>query len=300
MSYSTVERYKAAQHWFQLTVEGLLINGKRQRSAETYAREVRNFVKWAPGPVEETTEEDLRQFILYRRNDCQLAGSSMRILYAGVQFFFEHVLQRAWPLLDIMKAVKETPLPEVLSREEVWRVLQAMREPWIRGYYQTLYTCGLRLSEALNLTIHDIDKAHMQLRVRKGKGGKDRRVPLPLPTYQILRRYWVTHQNPLLIFPALGRDLKQGPVARKPMNTSTVQNALQRALKRAGLSRPGVRPHTFRHSYATHLLEAGVHIHAIQRYLGHTRLATTLVYFHLTRVSHTEYQHIIDELMKGA
>ena len=223
----------------------------------------------------------------------------MRILCAGMRFFFEHVLRRDWPLLKIMKANRDQTLPEVLTIQEVWRVLKGTKEFHNRVYFQTVYSCGLRLSEGRNLTVHDIDGKQMRIHVRLGKGGKDRFVPLPDTTYALLRKYWATHRNPKFIFPALGRARNQGPTALRSMDITSVQGALKRAIKHAGIERPGVRIHTLRHSYATHLLEAGVNVHAIQQYLGHARLQTTLRYFHLTSIKQLDHVKVINELMKG-
>lgn len=285
--------------WHQDTIDALMINGKRRRTSETYAREVKNFVKWTKGRPHAATEDDLRKFVLYRLNDCKLSGSSMRILCAGLKFFFEHVLRRDWPILETMRSQRDSPLPVVLTRDEVWRVLFAVRKPRNRAYLQTVYSCGLRLGEGLRITIHDIDGPRNRLHIHNGKGGKDRYVPLPDSTYQLLRRHWATHRNPLLIFPAMGRNQKQGTTSKKPMDTTSVQGALHRALERVGLRKPGVRMHTLRHSYATHLLENGVDVHAIQQYLGHGTLQTTLRYFHLTPIKQRDHLAIINDLMKG-
>lgn len=222
------------QDWHQGSVEALLISGKRQRTAETYSREVRILAQWLGGPLTQATEEDIRRFALCRRNECSLSGSSMRLLCVGVRFFFGRVLGREWPVRDLMDARRDQKLPTVLTRQEVWRLLQFTEEPHNRAHFQTVYTCGLRLSEGLRLTIHDIDGQRLRIHVRNGKGGRDRFVPLPRATYEVLRRYWATHRNPLLIFPAMGRDLKQCPTAEVHMDIASVQGALKRAAKRVG------------------------------------------------------------------
>ena len=106
---------KSAEDWRQDTIDGLMVNGKQKRTSETYAREVRIFCKWLERCPQQATEDDLKRFVLYRRNDCNLSGSSMRILCAGMRFFFVHVLRRDWPLLEIMKATRDQTLPEVLT-----------------------------------------------------------------------------------------------------------------------------------------------------------------------------------------
>jgi integrase/recombinase XerD len=137
----------------------------------------------------------------------------------------------------------------------------------------------------------------MRIHVHHGKGAKDRYVPLPHKTLQILREYWATHRNPRLIFPKLGRSGKEGPSATAPMNNTSVQGALRRTLAPLCIKKR-VSIHTLRHSYTTHLLEAGVNIRRIQQYLGHSSLNTTMVYLHLTTQGHQRAYGIINELMK--
>jgi integrase/recombinase XerD len=157
---------------------------------------------------------------------------------------------------------------------------------------------SLSLGEALALTVDDIDAEAMLLRVRSGKGRVDRTVPLPEHILTLLRRYWRTHRNERLIFPALGRGQTGGHTATEPMNRASVQGAFRRALKAAGLARPHVSIHTLRHSYATHLLEAGVNIRFIQHALGHRCLETTMRYLHLTRKGQANAYQIITSVMQ--
>jgi integrase len=138
----------------------------------------------------------------------------------------------------------------------------------------------------------------MRIHVHRGKGAKDRYVPLPESTLHLLREYWKLHRNQVWIFPRLGRSGKEGPAANIPMNKSSVQGALRRVLKQLKLKKR-ISVHTLRHSYATHLLEAGVNIRRIQQYLGHSSLKTTMVYLHLTTQGHENAYGIINDLMKG-
>lgn len=288
---------KDIQYWYQRTIEHLQLTDRSDRTAETYAREVRILGKWVGKPLEEVDEEDLRKFILYRRNDCKLGGSSMRILYCGLKCLYRDVMGNKWPLLEVLKSSKPKRLPIVISREQVKQILNHAQTPQHMTYLRTVYSCGLRLSEALNLTVHDIDGERRLLHVRDGKGAKDRFVPLPEKTYTYLQHYWALHRNPMLIFPALGRNGKGGPTAEKPMSTATAQGGLSRALKRMGLERRGIRMHTLRHSYATHLLEAGVCIKTVQEYLGHASLQQTIVYLHLTNWGKEDAYRRINTIM---
>jgi integrase len=122
--------------------------------------------------------------------------ATLRICYAGIRFFFEKVLQRDWPLLQLLRAQRERKLPAVLSVEEVRRALGSVRTFHNYAFLTTVYSCGLRLQEGLHLEVSDIDSARMMVHVHRGKGAKDRYVPLPGSTLGLLRKYWVTHRNP--------------------------------------------------------------------------------------------------------
>jgi site-specific recombinase XerD len=166
-----------------------------------------------------------------------------------------------------------------------------------RACLTTMYACGLRLKEALNLQVPDIDAARMLLHVRLGKGGKDRYVPLPRTTLELLRACWKTHQNPVWLFPAVGRGGIHARNATEPMTHTSVQAAFRAALKETGINKKA-SVHTLRHSYATHLLEAGVNLRQIQVYLGHNSVQTTSFYTHLTAISNTQACEAIDHLMQ--
>jgi site-specific recombinase XerD len=143
----------------------------------------------------------------------------------------------------------------------------------------TLYACGLRLQEGLQLQVGDIDGARHLVHVRHGKGNKDRYVPLPELCLDQLRKYWCTHRHPVWLFPQVWR---QTGVATTPMHEAGLQNAFEAARRESGVQKPAT-PHTLRHSYATHLLEAGVDLRVIQGYLGHASPTTTAIYTHLTQ-----------------
>jgi len=187
----------------------------------------------------------------------------------------------------------------VLSIDEVRLILKMARKPQVKAFLTTVYSCGLRLSEALNLRVTDIDSERMTLRVRDGKGAKERYVPLPESTYLLLREYWKTHRNKRLVFPALGRRHDQGPTAEKPMAISSVQGALRRILKQLPKIRKHATIHTLRHSYATHLIEAGVNLRIVQQYLGHASLVNTMIYLHVTDLGNDDASGRINRLMGG-
>jgi site-specific recombinase XerD len=139
----------------------------------------------------------------------------------------------------------------------------------------------------------------MLIHVHRGKGAKDRFVPLPRATLAVLRSHWRSHRNPRLLFPAYGRDGRSAADAATPMAKSSVQGAFRHAKRQADIAKRAVSIHTLRHSYATHLLEAGVNLRVIQQNLGHSSLESTLVYLHLTRKGHEDAYALIDTLMEG-
>jgi integrase/recombinase XerD len=144
-----------------------------------------------------------------------------------------------------------------LSIDEVRQIVDAVRTPHNKAFFWTVYSLGLRLQEGLNLQVGDIDSARMMVHVHRGKGAKDRYVPLPPRTLTVLRQYWVTHRHPTWLFPAMGRDQAQASMAAEPMARASVAGAMKRVVRELGF-RKKISIHTLRHSYATHLLEAGV------------------------------------------
>ena len=223
----------------------------------------------------------------------------MRLCYSGIRFFYQYVLKRDWDTLTLIRPQITHRLPAVLSVEEVKRLLASATPLHNQVYFTTVYSLGLRLHEALFLQVSDIDGQRLQVHIHRGKGAKDRYVPLPAETLALLRAYWTTHRHPTWLFPATGRNHQQSPTATTPMSRSSVQGAFRTAKYRAGITKMGVAIHTLRHSYATHLLEAGVNPRLIQRYLGHTQLETTMVYLHLTHKGHEEAYERLNALMHG-
>jgi integrase len=163
----------------------------------------------------------------------------------------------------------------------------------------TVYACGLRLQEAQYLEVSDIDSQRMMIHVHRGKGAKDRVVPLPHATLTTLRAHWRRHRNPRLVFPAYGRNGRSGATATTPMAKSSVQGAFRHAKRAAGVTKRGVSVHTLRHCYATHLLEAGVNPRVIQRHMGHASLESTMLYLHLTHKGTEDAYALIDRVMEG-
>jgi site-specific recombinase XerD len=285
--------------WYNKTITTLQLAGKGDRTQETYARSVRQLLEYCNKDPYAITEQELKEYFLYRRNTSNWSASTLNICYCALRFFFRHVLQKQWPVFEYLKAQKEKRLPCVLNQDEVLQILQQVHTFHNYAYLSTVYTCGLRLQEALYLQTADIDAKRMMIHIHRGKGAKDRYVPLPEETLCLLRKYWATHRNPALIFPALGRGHQDASKSKTPMAIDSVQGAFRSATHKSGIRKRRITIHTLRHSYATHLLEAGVNIRVIQQYLGHTSLETTMVYLHLSQKGQQDAYAIINQTMKG-
>jgi integrase/recombinase XerD len=279
-------------------IQDMQLHGYSDRTQVSYARCVRQLYQYTQCPPAEITEDQLREYFLYRMNESKWARATMMIAYSGIKFFFLNTLKRDWHTLDLVRPQRERKLPVVLSIDEVRQILAAFTTPQHRAYYTTVYSCGLRLLEGLNLQVSDIDGDRMMLHVHRGKGAKDRYVPLPKGTLELLRNYWKTHRNKVLIFPSLGRGRTGGSAATKPMSVDAVQGALGKVAAQLPKIKKHFRTHTFRHSYATHLLEAGVSIRMVQRFLGHASLSSTMVYVHVTRTGHEDACRKVNALMR--
>lgn len=280
----------------QRMTQDLQLAGLAERTQDAYLRAVRQLAEHFRTPPDRLTEPQLREDFLHLKNDRRFAPASLGIAYAGIKFFYSHTVPRDWPTLKRLRVPGEQRLPDVLSLEEVRRLLAAVRTPHNRCYFQAVYSLGLRLEEGLHLQVGDIDSSRMMVHVHHGKGAKDRYVPLPSSTLRSLREYWRAHRHPNWLFPATGRDHRGAATAESPMERSGVQGAMRRVVAEPKL-RKAISIHTLRHSYATHLLEAGVNLRLIQQYLGHSSLRTTMIYLHLTTASQEQARARIEELM---
>jgi integrase/recombinase XerD len=277
--------------------QDLQLAGLSDRTQDAYLRAVRQLADPFHTPPDRLTEAQLRDDFLHLKNDRHFAAASLGIAYSGIKFFYSHTCPRDWPTLKRLRVPREKRLPDVLSTDEVRQLIAATRTPHNRVDFQTVYSLGLRLTEGLHLQLSDIDADRMMVHVHRGKGAKDRYVPLPSTTLKALRAFWLTHHHPTWLFPATGRDHRQAAQADGPMERSSVQGALRRVVRQLGF-RKAISIHTLRHSYASHLLEAGVNLRLIQQYLGHSSLQTTMVYLHLTTASHEQARARIEELMR--
>ena len=231
------------------------------------------------------SQKQIRSYIVYVKEEKGWSASTIRQAIASCRMFYRDMLGKDWRLWGVVTVRDKVRLPVVLSMEEVRAILRQVRFGRYRVPLELIYCCGLRLSEATHLELIDIEGKQNRLKVRGGKGDKERYVPLSGHMYQKLRQYWRHHRNPRWLFPTAGRGRNANVGARMgatdtPMGIGSLQNAFTKARRKAGI-RKKASIHTLRHSYATHLLALGVNIRQLQLYLGHADIDTTTVYTHL-------------------
>ena len=274
----------------QKMIDDMQLRGFAERTQEAYLSAVNQLAKHYRKSPDRIDEEELRQYFLFLKNEKHAARNTCTIALCGIKFFFERTLGREWKTFDFLRPQREKKLPVVLSIAEVRSTLAHVRRPHYRVCLSTIYACGLRLLEGVHLQVSHIDSERHLLHICHGKGGKDRYVPLPPPILRMLRRHWLTHRNPLWLFPSPFQ------VEKGPMSESGVQRAFRAAVRESGISKHAT-VHTLRHSYATHLLEAGLNLRIIQSYLGHASPATTAIYTHMTQTSNERTAQTINQVL---
>jgi len=283
----------------------LRYDGNRTRHA--YYRQLRLLMEHFDRDPAGLDQEAVRDYLLFLKLEKKWKPQSMRQAVACLRLFFHELLgiTPQWEVFSQIRTRDHDTLPAVLTREEVHALLSHIRLRRYRIPIKLIYCCGLRLSECLSLTIYDIKGKEGKLLIRQSKGLRDRVVPLAQDMLEDLRRYYRFHRHPLLIFPNAGRGTQSDPdeLARRmrsalsPMPHGSLQRLL--VLARKELNLPSATPHSLRHSYATHLIEAGASLHTVQRLLGHKQINTTMVYLHLTHQSTENTRALVESLCRG-
>jgi site-specific recombinase XerD len=277
-------------------IEDMQLRGLSANTQEVYLGATRQLFEHFHCTPAQLTEDQLREYFLYLTNEKKVSHSTATIALCGIKFFFEHTLKRDWTTLQLIRPRREKKLPVVLSRQEVGQILHAVHVPIYRVCLTTIYSCGLRLQEGTCLQVADIDGARQLVHVH-GKGGKDRYVPLPERTLDLLRECWKTHRCRTWMFPDPRHRRTNPGGGLRHVNHKSLQRAFKKAVQETGIAKPA-HVHSLRHSYATHLLEMGVNLRIIQENLGHRSARTTQVYTHLTREVRDTLTEPLNELMK--
>lgn len=256
-------------------IEDMTLRNLSPHTVEAYVRAVAQFAKHFRQSPEQLSGEHARQYLLHLVQERHVSWSRYNLARCGLQFFYQVTLGRDEHFEKLPCARVPKRLPTVLSAEELRRLFEVARDVKHKALLMTLYGAGLRISEALALKPADIDSRRMLIHVRLGKGNKDRMVKLSVQLLEVLRQYWRARRPKDWLFP-------QSSNPHRPMESGTAQRIVTRAARRAGITRR-VSPHTLRHSYATHLLDAGTDLRTIQLLLGHRNLQTTSLYMHVSQ-----------------
>jgi integrase/recombinase XerD len=285
MTHEEAELFKERYTQFN---QLLILHGYRKSTVRNCLRGIRRLAEWCDQcPDQRLTRDDFIGYFSYVLDN--LSWSALKCDRMGIIHYWRLVLKEKWEPVDIVRPPRTKYLPDILSLDEINRLLACIRQPRYRVFLYVIYSLGLRFNEARTLQVRDIDRAHHRIHIRDGKGAKDRYVTLPDCTYQVLRQFWATHRHPTWIFPA--EKNSDGPMGR-----DGVLVALQAALKEAKISKR-ITPHNLRHSYATHLLQGGVDLRSLQELLGHSHVNTTAMYTQLTDLSQRNTKDIINQLM---
>jgi integrase/recombinase XerD len=275
--------------------EDLQLKGYAQATQRAYLKAVCKLARHYRKSPDQVTEEELRAYFLHLGRVERCARGTLKIAISGVRFFFAVTLQKHWPVLGLIRAGKEKKLPVVLSRAEVRKLLGGVRAPVYRACLSTIYSCGLRISEGVAVQVGDVDAERKFLRVC-GKGNKVRQVPLSEPTLESLRAFWRLHRSRPWLFPARLQPRSHSDEGHVDMNN--LRHAFDAALRDSDIKKPATI-HSLRHSYATHLLEAGVQLRLIQEILGHRNPSTTAIYTHLTAEVRVQIVEPLQALTRG-
>ena len=254
-------------------LEDLRIRNYAQTTVECYIRSVAEFAKHFNKPPDELGPEEIRSWQLFLLYEKRVKLSTYIQAVCALRFFYQNTLHRRIEINRIPLPRYEKKLPVILSKDEVKALLEAPRNLKHRAMLATMYGAGLRVSEVASLKVSNLDRERHAIWVRGGKGHKDRQVMLAGPLRDLLAAYWRWKRPTEWLFP--------GRMPDRPIGTSSVFRACQKAAMEAGITKP-IHPHSLRHAFATHLLDEGVNLLVIQALLGHAHLKTTARYLHLS------------------
>ena len=256
----------------QRMLQEMQIRNLSPNTQKRYIDRVADFAKHFGKSPEHLGPEDIRSYQLYLIREKRLSSSSLNVTVCALRFLYRFCLNRNWAIERIVFAKREKKLPVVLSPGEVALFFDSIRSIKYKAILTTIYAAGLRVSEAAHLKIADIDSRRMTIRVEQGKGRKDRYVMLSPRLLNILRQYWKSCRPDKWLFPGKSQD--------EPVSTASIRQVCREARLASGLTKE-ITPHTLRHSFATHLLEAGTDLRKIQILLGHKSPASTARYTHV-------------------
>jgi integrase/recombinase XerD len=267
--------------------QDLLIRGLSPLTQDAYIRAVVGLTKYYGRAPDTLSEHEVQAYLAALIKERRLAWSTLNVTVHGLRFFYEVTLNRPRTRFSIPTVKTPVTQPEILSRQEVARLVHAVTNRKHRALLMTTYAAGLRVSEAVKLKVADLDSERMAIRVADGKGRKDRYTLLSERLLEELRSYWRVYRPPLWLFP--------GRKGQHPLGRSTAHHIYHVAKDRAGI-RKGGGIHSLRHAFATHLLEAGIDLPTIQSLLGHNSIRTTSRYLHIVHGGGAQRRAALDLL----
>lgn len=257
-------------------MKDLQLKGITPRTQKKYLREVGIMAQYFDKPLEELGEQEVKDYLVHMLQSRKLSRGTYRGYVAGIKFLYKTTLNREEVVEKIHYPKAKKTLPVVLALAEVKAILSATENLKHRALLTITYSAGLRVSEAAKLRVTDIDSKRMMVRVQQGKGGKDRYSILSQTALELLRRYWRQYRPKQWLF--------EGQKEGSTLCYTAIRNIFFEAKKRAGITKPA-SVHTLRHSFATHLIEAGTSLHHVQLLLGHRSATTTTVYLHVSKMN---------------
>lgn len=259
--------------------EDILLRGLSKNTLESYTIRARIFLEYCNRPVEQLDVDDIRNFLQYLIHEKKSSPGTINIYSAAIRFLFAVTLNRTLNYLQIPRQKKRKTLPEVLTREEVFSIIEHCQNLKHKAMLMVIYSSGLRVSEAAALKIQHIDSKTMRVFVECGKGGKDRFTVLSDACLPVLREYWKIYR------PQHTEGwLFLGTYSVTHITSAGIENAFNNAVKRTNITKD-VSVHTLRHAFATHLLEDGATLLQIKELLGHANIQSTTIYFHLANIT---------------
>lgn len=277
----------------QRMIDDMTLRGLKPKTIRAYVDCIARFARHFGKSPDILGTAEIRSYLLYLTHDRHVSSSTYNQALCALKFLYRITLGKDWGLDGLARTRRQTKLPVVLSLDEVDRFFQAITSLRHRAILMTAYAAGLRISEVLALRTDDIDSQRMVIRVRQGKGSKDRYVMLSPKLLTLLREYWRAHRRRKVYQP--GPWLFPGNVAGQPITGRAVYEACEAACRAAGLEKH-VTVHTLRHSFATHLLEGGTDLRTIQILLGHRSLNTTARYLHVATATLQSTHSPLDRL----
>jgi len=267
-----------------------------QSTIRTYIRTVEHYSQHFHRPPDQLGLEHIREYQAAMFRTWKLAPNTVAQRLAALRFLYIQVLKRGWSAAETPYPKKVLHLPEILSQQEVARLIDATETPFQRILVMTLYATGARRAEVARLKVTDIDSRRMVVHIRGGKGRKDRDVMLSPALLEALRTYWrgLRHKPSEWLFPG-----NRWHTSSRPVTTKVLWTACREAAVRGGLEHKNIHPHTLRHCFATHLLEAGADLRTIQVLLGHRDLEETTIYLHLSSKHLSATSSPLDTLQLG-